>query len=104
MILFDIYTDHSYLTSLYRVGASNARVQRWAEFLTAYNCRIIHRKGAAHDTARTLSIRLSCWLTEFRQHICVTMSSTFLMDFSVVVCRYEFHPSLYSGITSPDAK
>ena len=81
MILFDIYTDHSPLTSLFRVGASNAKVQRWVEFLTGYNYRIIHRKCAAHGTARTMSIRLSCWLKESRQHICVTMSNIFPMIF-----------------------
>ena len=38
-----------------RVGVSNARVQQWVEFLTAYNYRIIHRKGAAHGNADMLS-------------------------------------------------
>ena len=47
--------DHLPLTSLLRVGVSNARVQRWVEFLTAYNYRIIHRKGAAHGNADMLS-------------------------------------------------
>ena len=55
LIPFDIYTDHLPLTSLLRVGVSNAQVQRWVEFLTAYNCRIIHRKGAAHGNADMLS-------------------------------------------------
>ena len=55
LIPFDIYTDHSPLTSLLRVGVSNARVQRWVEFLTAYNYRIIHRKCAAHGNADMLS-------------------------------------------------
>ena len=49
LIPFDIYTDHLSLTSLLRVGVSNARVQRLAEFLTAYNYRIIHKKDAAAD-------------------------------------------------------
>ena len=55
LIPFDIYTDHLPLTSLLRVGVSNARVQRWVEFLTAYKYRIIHRKGAAHGNADMLS-------------------------------------------------
>ena len=55
LIPFDIYTDHLPLTSLLCVGVSNARVQRWVEFLTAYNYRIIHRKGAAHGNADMLS-------------------------------------------------
>ena len=55
LIPFDTYTDHLPLTSLPRVGVSNARVQRWVEFLTAYNYRIIHRKGAAHGNANMLS-------------------------------------------------
>ena len=52
---FDIYTDHLPLTSLLRVGVSNARVQRCVEFLTVYNYRIIHSKGAAHGNADMLS-------------------------------------------------
>ena len=55
LIPFDIYTDRLPLTSLLRVGVSNARVQRWVEFLTAYNYRIIHRKGAARGNADMLS-------------------------------------------------
>ena len=51
----NIYTDHLPLTSLLCDGVSNARVQRWVEFLTAYNYRIIHRKGAAHGNADMLS-------------------------------------------------
>ena len=54
-IPFDIYTDHLPLTSLLRVGVSNARVQRWVQFLTAYNYRVIHRNGAAHGNADMLS-------------------------------------------------
>ena len=55
LIPFDTYTDHLPLTSLLRVGVSNARVQRWVKFLTVYNYRIIHRKGAAHGNADMLS-------------------------------------------------
>ena len=57
LIPFDIYTDYLPLTSLLRVGVCNARVQRWVEFLTAYNYRIIHRKGAAHGNADMMSRR-----------------------------------------------
>ena len=55
LVPFDIYTDHLPFTSLLRVGVSNARVRRWVEFLTAYNYRIIHMKGAAHGNADMLS-------------------------------------------------
>ena len=55
LISFDIYTDHLPLTSLLCVSVSNARVQRWVGFLTAYNYRIIRRKGAAHGNADMLS-------------------------------------------------
>ena len=54
LIPFDIYTDYLPLTSLLSVGVSNARVQQWVQFLTAYNYRIIHRKGAAHGNADML--------------------------------------------------
>ena len=55
LIPFDIYTDDFPLTSLLRARVSNARVQRWVEFLTVYNYRIIHGKGAAHGNADMLS-------------------------------------------------
>ena len=53
--MFDIYTDHLPLTRLLRVGVRNARVERWVEFLTSYNSRAMHRKGAAHGNADMLS-------------------------------------------------
>ena len=55
LVPFDTYTDHLPLITLLRVGVGYARVQRWVEFLTAYNYRIIHRKGAAHGNADMLS-------------------------------------------------
>ena len=76
VIPLDIYADHSPLTSLLRVGASIARVQRRVEFLTAYTYRIIHRKGAARGNADMLSrlcqpateanIQSSCSITNLR--------------------------------------
>ena len=79
LIPFDICTDHLPFTSLLRVDVSNARVQQWVEFLTAYNYRIIHRKGAAHGYADMLSklcqpatqagAQGSCTITNPKDHV-----------------------------------
>ena len=38
-----------------KVGAHNARVQRWLEFLTAFDCTLEYRKGSANGNADFLS-------------------------------------------------
>ena len=87
LIPFDTYTDCPPLTSLLRVGASNARVQRRVEFVTAYNYRKLHKKGAAHGNADMLSKLCQPATEADAQGSCSVMSSTFPMDYSAVVCR-----------------
>ena len=38
-----------------KVGNHNARVQRWLEFLTAFDYTLEHRKGSANGNADFLS-------------------------------------------------
>ena len=71
-------TDISPLASLLCVRTSNAIVQQWADFLTAFNYRIIHRKCAVHGNADILSrlcqpatysnAQLSCSITYPEDH------------------------------------
>ncbi|CAB1119198.1 unnamed protein product [Ectocarpus sp. CCAP 1310/34] len=55
---FGIFTDHKSLEHFAKMGENNARVQRWLEFLTAYNHTLEYRKGSANGNADFLS-RLS---------------------------------------------
>ncbi|CAB1103815.1 unnamed protein product [Ectocarpus sp. CCAP 1310/34] len=52
---FRILTDHKSLEHFAKVGENNARVQRWLEFLTAYNYTLEYRKGSANGNADFLS-------------------------------------------------
>ena len=52
---FHIYTDHGALEQLAKVGEQNPRVQRWLEFLTAYQYTVKHRPGKTNGTADLLS-------------------------------------------------
>eukprot|EP00752_Nemacystus_decipiens_P015617 g13940.t1 len=52
---FRIFTDHQALENIGKVGDHNARVQRWVEFLTAYDNTLEYRKGSANGNADFLS-------------------------------------------------
>ncbi|CAB1103321.1 unnamed protein product [Ectocarpus sp. CCAP 1310/34] len=52
---FRIFTDHKSLEHFVKVGENNARVQRWQEFLTAYNYTLKYRKSSANGNADFLS-------------------------------------------------
>ncbi len=52
---FRIFTDHQALENIGKVGDHNARVQRWVEFLTAYDYTLEYRKGSANGNADFLS-------------------------------------------------
>ena len=54
-IKFRIFSDHKALESMGKVGNHNARVQRWLEFLTAFDYTLEHRKGSANGNADFLS-------------------------------------------------
>ncbi|MEP1591365.1 ribonuclease H family protein, partial [Sulfitobacter sp.] len=48
---FRIISDHKALESMAKVGDHNARVQRWLQFLTAFNPTLEYRKGNANGNA-----------------------------------------------------
>ena len=52
---FRIFSDHQALENIGKVGDHNARVQRWVEFLTAYDYTLEYRKGFANGNADFLS-------------------------------------------------
>ena len=52
---FRIFSDHKALESIEKVGDHNARVQRWLEFLTAFDYTLEYRKGSANGNADFLS-------------------------------------------------
>ena len=52
---FRIFSNHKALESIGRVGNHNARVQRWLEFLTAFDYTLEYRKGSANGNADLLS-------------------------------------------------
>ena len=52
---FRIFSDHKALESIGKVGDHNARVQRWLEFLTAFDCILEYRKGSANRNTEYLS-------------------------------------------------
>ena len=52
---FRIFSDHKALESIGKVGNHNARVQRWLEFLTAFDDTLEYRKGGANGNADFLS-------------------------------------------------
>ena len=45
---FRIFTNHKALESIGKVGNHNARVQRWLEFLTAFDYTLEYQKGSAN--------------------------------------------------------
>ena len=52
---FRIFSDHKALESIGKAGNHNARVQRWLEFLPAFNYPLEYRKGTANGNAGFLS-------------------------------------------------
>ena len=52
---FRIFSDHKALESIGKVGNHNARVQRWLEFLTAFDYTLEYRIGSKNGNADFLS-------------------------------------------------
>ena len=42
-VYFPVFTDHQCLQQIYKVGESKPRIQRWMEFLSAYNFHLSYR-------------------------------------------------------------
>ena len=54
-VFFLIFTDHECLQQIRKIGESKPRVQRWMEFLSAYNYRLSYRRGRDNVNADFLS-------------------------------------------------
>ena len=54
-VFFLIFTDHECLQQISKIGESKPRIQRWMEFLSAYNYRLSYRRGRDNANADFLS-------------------------------------------------
>ena len=52
---FRIFSDHKALESIGKVGDHNARIRKWLEFLTAFDCTLEYRRGSVNGNADFLS-------------------------------------------------
>ena len=52
---FLVFTDHQYLQQICKIGETKPRIQRWMEFLSAYNFRPSYRRGQENANADFLS-------------------------------------------------
>ena len=52
---FRVFSDYKALESIGKVAKHNERVQRWLEFLTAFDYTLEYRKGSANGNADFLS-------------------------------------------------
>ena len=54
-VYFLVFTDHQCLQQICKIGETKPRIQRWMEFLSAYNFRLSHRRGQDNANADFLS-------------------------------------------------
>ena len=54
-VYFLVLTDHQCLQQICKIGETKPRIQRWMEFLSAYNFRLSYRRGRDHANADFLS-------------------------------------------------
>ena len=54
-VFFLIFTDHECLQQISKIGESKPRIQRWMEFLSAYDYRLSYRRGRENANADFLS-------------------------------------------------
>ena len=54
-VFFLIFTDHECLQQISKISESKPRIQRWMEFLSAYNYRLSYRRGRDSANADFLS-------------------------------------------------
>ena len=54
-VFFLIFTDHECLPQISKIGESKPRIQRWMEFLSAYNYRLSYKQGRDSANADFLS-------------------------------------------------
>ena len=54
-VYFLVFTDHQCLQQICKIGETKPRIQRWMEFLSAYNFRLSYRRGQETANADFLS-------------------------------------------------
>ena len=54
-VYFLVFTDHQWLQQICKIGETKPRIQRWMEFLSAYNFRPSNRRGQENANADFLS-------------------------------------------------
>ena len=54
-VYFLVFIDHQCLQQICKIGATKPRIQRWTEFLSAYNFRLSYRRGQKNANADFLS-------------------------------------------------
>ena len=54
-VYFLVFTDHQCLQKICKIGETRPRIQRWMEFLSAYNFRLSYRRGQENANADFLS-------------------------------------------------
>ena len=52
---FLVFTDHQCLQKIYNIGETKPRIQRWLEFLSAYNFRLSYRRVQENANSDFLS-------------------------------------------------
>ena len=54
-VYFLVFTDHQCLQQICKIRATKPRIQRWTEFISAYNFRLPYRRGQENANADFLS-------------------------------------------------
>ena len=54
-VYFLVFTDHQCLQQICKIGETKPRIQRWMEFLSAYDFRLSYRRGQENADADFLS-------------------------------------------------
>ena len=83
-VYFLVFTDHQCLQQICKIGETKPRIQRWMEFLSAYNFRLSYRRGQESANADFLS-RLS--LTSIEKEIFGASALTDPDDLGVYLIR-----------------
>ena len=95
---FRTFSDHEALESIDIVGDHNALVQRWLEFLTAFDFTLEYRRSSANGNADFLS----CLPEPATEHDCTGSSNLTPVEdggiFLIRACELRARPSPISGV------
>ena len=83
-VYFLVFTDHQCLQQICKIGETKPRIQRWMEFISAYNFRLSYRRGQENADADFLSHLL---LSPIDEDISGASALTDLDDLGVYLIR-----------------